>query len=194
MKIDDLLSGNEQFRTVQFEKHIDVYHELAKGQKPEVLWIGCSDSRLQTGHITDSMPGTLFIHRNIGNIAAINDWNLSTVLEYGINHLKVKHIVICGHSDCGAIKALDKDLDDVYIPHWLNNAMDAKKRVDSKIPKPVTPAEFKERSRMIEQENVRLQIEHLKSYPLVINAIEKEDVLVHGLYYELETGLLTKIV
>jgi carbonic anhydrase len=194
MMIEDLLSGNEQFRTVQFEKYIDVYHELAKGQKPQVLWIGCSDSRLQTGHITASMPGTLFIHRNIGNIAAFNDWNLSTVLEYGIKHLKVKHIVICGHSDCGAIKALDKDLDDAYIPHWLNNAMDAKKRVDAKIPKPVTPGEFKERSRMIEQENVRLQIEHLKSYPLVINAIEKEGVLVHGLYYDLETGLLTKIV
>lgn len=194
MTIEELLSGNEQFRSVQFKKHIDVYHELAKGQKPQVLWIGCSDSRLQTGHITGSMPGTLFIHRNIGNIAAFNDWNLSTVLEYGIKHLKVKHIVICGHSDCGAIKALDKDLDDAYIPHWLNNAMDAKKRVDAKIPKPVTPVELKERSRMIEQENVRLQIEHLKSYPLVKDAIEKEGVLVHGLYYDLDTGLLTKII
>jgi carbonic anhydrase len=194
MTIEELLSGNEQFRSVQFKKHIDVYQELAKGQKPQVLWIGCSDSRLQTGHITGSMPGTLFMHRNIGNIAAFNDWNLSTVLEYGIKHLKVKHIVICGHSDCGAIKALDKDLDDAYIPNWLNNAMDAKKRVDAKIPKPVTPAELKERSRMIEQENVRLQIEHLTSYPLVRDAIEKEGVLVHGLYYDLDTGLLTKII
>jgi carbonic anhydrase len=89
MTIEELLSGNEQFRTVQFKKNIDVYNELAKGQKPQVLWIGCSDSRLQTGHITDSEPGTLFIHRNIGNMAPNNDWNLSTVLEYGIKHLKV---------------------------------------------------------------------------------------------------------
>jgi carbonic anhydrase len=194
MTIEELLSGNEQFRSVQFKKNIGVYNELAKGQKPQVLWIGCSDSRLQTGHITDSMPGTLFIHRNIGNVAALNDWNLSTVLEYGIKHLKVRHIVICGHSDCGAIKALDKDLDDAYIPHWLNNAMDAKKRVDAKIPKPNTPAELKERSRMIEQENVRLQIEHLTSYPLVRDAIDKEGIRVHGLYYDLDTGLLSKIV
>ncbi len=194
MTIEELLSGNEQFRSVQFKNNVSVYNELAKGQKPEVLWIGCSDSRLQTGHITDSMPGTLFIHRNIGNVAALNDWNLSTVLEYGIKHLKVKHIVICGHSDCGAIKALDKDLDDAYIPHWLNNAMDAKSRVDAKIPKPGTPEEFKERSRMIEQENVRLQIEHLKSYPLVRDAIDKKGIQVHGLYYDLETGMLTKIV
>ncbi len=194
MTIEDLLSGNEQFRSVQFKKNISVYNELARGQKPEVLWIGCSDSRLQTGHITDSMPGTLFIHRNIGNMAALNDWNLSTVLEYGIKHLKVKHIVICGHSDCGAIKALDKDLDDAYIPNWLNNAMDAKKRVDAKIPKPGTPAEQKERSTMIEQENVRLQIEHLKTYPLVRDAIHSKSIQVHGLYYDLDTGLLTKIV
>jgi carbonic anhydrase len=194
MTIEELLSGNEQFRSVQFKKNISVYNELARGQKPEILWIGCSDSRLQTGHITDSMPGTLFIHRNIGNMAALNDWNLSTVLEYGIKHLKVKHIVICGHSDCGAIKALDKDLDDAYIPNWLNNAMDAKKRVDAKIPKPGTPAELKERSTMIEQENVRLQIEHLKTYPLVRDAIHAKSIQVHGLYYDLDTGLLTKIV
>ncbi len=194
MSIEELLLGNEQFRSVQFKKNIGVYNELAKGQKPEVLWIGCSDSRLQTGHITDSMPGTLFIHRNIGNMAALNDWNLSTVLEYGIKHLKVKHIVICGHSDCGAIKALDKDLDDAYIPNWLNNAMDAKSRVDAKIPKPGTPAELKERSTMIEQENVRLQIEHLITYPLVRDAIHTKSIQVHGLYYDLDTGLLTKIV
>jgi carbonic anhydrase len=194
MTIEELLSGNKQFRSVQFKKNISVYNELARGQKPEILWIGCSDSRLQTGHITDSMPGTLFIHRNIGNMAALNDWNLSTVLEYGIKHLKVKHIVICGHSDCGAIKALDKDLDDAYIPNWLNNAMDAKKRVDAKIPKPGTPAELKERSTMIEQENVRLQIEHLKTYPLVRDAIHAKSIQVHGLYYDLDTGLLTKIV
>jgi carbonic anhydrase len=194
MTIEELLSGNEQFRTVQFKKNINVYNELAKGQKPQVLWIGCSDSRLQTGHITDSEPGTLFIHRNIGNMAPHNDWNLSTVLEYGIKHLKVKHVVICGHSDCGAIKALDKDLDDAYIPNWLNNAMEAKKRVDAKIPKPNTASELKERSRMIEQENVRLQIEHLKTYPLVKDALSKKSIQVHGLYYDLETGMLSKIV
>jgi carbonic anhydrase len=194
MTIEELLTGNEQFRSVQFKKNISVYSDLAKGQKPQVLWIGCSDSRLQTGHITDSMPGTLFIHRNIGNMAALNDWNLSTVLEYGIKHLKVKHIVICGHSDCGAIKALDKDLDDAYIPNWLNNAREAQKRVDAKITKPSTPEEMKQRSTMIEQENVRLQIEHLITYPLVREAINKKDIQVHGLYYNLETGLLTKIV
>jgi len=193
MIIDELILGNERFRNNRFKENINVYNELAKGQQPQILWIGCSDSRIQSGHITDSMPGNLFIHRNIGNMAALNDWNLSTVLEYGIKHLKVQHIVICGHSDCGAIKALDKDLDDSYIPNWLNNAVEAKRRVDAKIPKPGSPAELKERSRLIEQENVKLQIEHLKTYPIVKDALKDKRIQIHGLYYELETGLLTKI-
>ena len=191
--IDTLLSGNIQFRKTFYKDNIGVYEELVKGQKPPVLWIGCSDSRLQTGHITNTLPGTLFMHRNIGNMAPVNDWSLATVLEYGIKHLKVQHIVICGHSDCGAIKALDKELDDAYIPNWLNNAIEAKKRVDAKIKKPSTPPEQKERSRLIEQENVRLQLEHLKTYPLVREAISKKQVQVHGLYYDLETGALTKV-
>src|SRR5512137_1529693 len=191
--IDKLLEGNKKFREGFFKEHKAHYAELAKGQNPSVLWIGCSDSRLQTGHITQTMPGTLFIQRNIGNVAPVHDWNFATVLEYAIRHLKVKDIVICGHSDCGAIKALDKELNDVYIPLWLNNAIEAKNRVDSKIKKPATPEETKQRSRMIEQENVRLQIEHLKTYPLVKTALKEKSIEVHGMYYDLETGALTKI-
>ena len=111
--IDQLLEGNKKFRETVFKQNFDHYQELAKGQSPPVLWIGCSDSRLQTGHITQMKPGHLFVQRNIGNVAPIHDWNFATVLEYAVKHLKVKDIVICGHSDCGAIKALDKELDDV---------------------------------------------------------------------------------
>jgi carbonic anhydrase len=191
--IDQLLKGNEQFRKTTFNDNIQRYTELTKGQQPPVLWIGCSDSRIQTGHITGTHAGTLFMHRNIGNMVPANDWSLATVLEYGIKHLKVQHIVICGHSDCGAIKALDKDLDDAYVPNWLNNAMEAKKRVDAKIKKPSTPQEQKQRSTIIEQENVRLQIEHLRTYPVVKKAEQEKKIEIHGLYYDLGTGALTKV-
>jgi len=192
--IDQLLAGNVKFRETYFKQNYERYSELAKGQKPSVLWIGCSDSRLQTGHITNSDPGVLFIQRNIGNVAPVHDWNFATVLEYALKHLKVSDIVICGHSDCGAVKALDKETDDNYIPLWLNNAMEARNRVDARIKKPVTPAEMKDRSRMIEQENVRLQIEHLKTYPLVKNALKEKQIQIHGLYYNLDNGELSKIV
>jgi carbonic anhydrase len=192
--IDELLSGNVKFQNTQFKQNHERYSELVKGQQPPVLWIGCSDSRIQTGHITGTQAGTLFMHRNIGNMVPANDWSLATVLEYGIKHLKVKDIVVCGHSDCGAIKALDKELEDSYVPNWLNNAIEAKKRVDAKIRKPSTPQEHKDRSRMIEQENVRLQIEHLMTYPIVKDALKEKRIGIHGLYYDLETGALSKIV
>jgi carbonic anhydrase len=191
--IDKLLLGNYQFRQTDFTPNIDYYRELASSQHPEVLWIGCSDSRLQTGHITQAKAGELFIQRNIGNIVPVHDWNFATVLEYAVVHLKVRDVVICGHSNCGAIRALDKESTDAYIPLWLNNARDAKTRVDNRISPPKTPVEADERYRMIEQENVRLQIEHLFTYPLLKKAVEEKRVEVHGLYYDLGTGELKKI-
>ena len=191
--IDELLEGNKKFREGFFKENRAHHQELTRGQSPKVLWIGCSDSRLQTGHITQTLPGTLFMHRNIGNIVPLQDWNFATVLEYAIRHLKVKDIVICGHSDCGAIKALDKESDDVYIPLWLNYAIEAKHRVDATLPAPTTPEEAKKRSRMIEKENIRLQIQHLMQYPIVKMAIKEKKVQVHGLYYDLDNGELSRI-
>jgi carbonic anhydrase len=106
--IDKLLLGNYRFRETDFTPNIDYYRELASSQHPTTLWIGCSDSRLQTGHITQARAGELFIQRNIGNIVPIHDWNFATVLEYAVVHLKVEDVVICGHSNCGAIRALER--------------------------------------------------------------------------------------
>ncbi len=191
--IDKLLLGNLRFRESDFTPNIDHYKELAGSQHPTTLWIGCSDSRLQTGHITQARAGELFIQRNIGNIVPVHDWNFATVLEYAIVHLKVPDVVICGHSNCGAIRALDQESTDAYIPLWLNNARQAKERVDAKIKAPETPLEKDERYRLIEHENVRLQIEHLNTYPLLKKAVDEKRVEVHGLYYDLGTGALTRV-
>ena len=191
--IDNLLLGNLRFREADFTPNIDYYKELAGGQHPSTLWIACSDSRLQSGHITQARAGELFIQRNIGNIVPIHDWNFATVLEYAVVHLKVNDVVICGHSNCGAIRALDQKSDDAYIPLWLNNAREAKTRVDAKISPPETVLEKEERYRLIEQENVRLQIEHLHSYPLLKKAVDENRVAVHGLYYDLGTGVLSRV-
>jgi carbonic anhydrase len=191
--IDNLLEGNKKFREKEFQHHIDCYQNLAKGQSPKVLWLGCSDSRVNPERLTGARPGILFIQRNIGNVVPLHDWNFATVLEYAINHLTITDIVICGHSDCGAIKALDKETDDNYIPLWLNNAMAAKDRVDSGANGQVTPGDNRERSKMIEHENVRLQIEHLKTYPIVKATLKEGKIAVHGLYYDLTTGTLSRV-
>ena len=191
--IDRLLLGNYKFRESDFTPNIDYYRDLASSQHPTVLWIGCSDSRLQTGHITQARAGELFIQRNIGNIVPIHDWNFTTVLEYAIVHLKVDDVVICGHSNCGANRALDKESTDSYIPLWLNNAREAKRRVISRISPPKTILEMEECYRMIEEENVRIQIEHIFTYPLLKKAVDEKKIGVHGLYYDLGTGELKKV-
>lgn len=124
--LEEIFTGNKKFQETFFKDNIAQYRELAGGEKPKVLWIGCSDARIQTGHITNAPPGTLYIHRNMGNIAPNHDWNFAAVLEYAIIHLKVEDVVICGHSECDAIRALDEDLKDAYIPLWLNEAREAK--------------------------------------------------------------------
>jgi len=191
--IERLLEGNLKFINRDFEKHLDFYKKLSQGQSPNVLWIGCSDSRVNPERLTCSKAGELFVQRNIGNVVPIHDWNFATVLEYALNHLKVKDIVVCGHSDCGAMKALSKETNDVYIPLWLNNAREAKERVDRKLPPTEDPRIAAERKRMIELENVRLQLEHLRNYPLVKSALHRGAIALHGLYYDLENGTLTVV-
>jgi len=191
--IDNLLLGNHRFRESDFTPNIDHYRDLVDAQHPKVLWLGCSDSRVNPERITESRAGEIFVQRNIGNIVPDHDWNFATVLEFAIVHLKVEEIVICGHSDCGAIKALDMVSTDAYIPLWLSNARVAKERVDAVIKKAETAEELKARQRAIEQENVKLQLEHLLTYPLVKNAVDGGKLQVHGLYYDLETGVLSRI-
>jgi len=192
--IDNLLLGNYKFRESDFTPNIDHYRDLVEAQHPKVLWLGCSDSRVNPERITGARAGEIFVQRNIGNIVSDHDWNFATVLEYAIVHLQVEEIVVCGHSDCGAIKALDHESTDSYIPLWLNNAREAQVRVD----KTISPARDRAERRKIvtgriEQENVRLQIEHLHTYPLLKKAVADGKVAVHGLYYDLETGVLSRI-
>ncbi|MCX6698656.1 MAG: carbonic anhydrase [Methanomicrobiales archaeon] len=105
----------------------------------------------------------------------------------------MKEIIICGHSDCGAMKALDKEFHDPYIPLWLNDAREAKTRVDNRIPVPVTMEKIKNRNRQIELENVRLQIEHLMTYPSIKSAVNNGRVHIQGLYYDLSTSTLSRV-
>jgi carbonic anhydrase len=191
--VDDLLLGNQEFRETVFAADPELYNGLALSQSPQVLWIGCSDSRADPERITSSLPGELFVTRNVGNIVPNTDWNLAAVVEYSVNYLQVKEIVVVGHSDCGAMKALDLDLTDPYIPLWLNDAREAKTRVDALIPEAKTPEELKVRARLIEEENVRLQIEHLMTYPTVKQAVDEGRIQVHGLYYDLATGTLSRV-
>lgn len=187
--IDSFIEGNKIFLEMDFERKKERYMQLTTSQHPTVLWIGCSDSRVNPERITHCRAGELFTHRNIGNIVPTHDWNFATVLEYAVNHLKVQDIVVCG-----ALNALDVDMSkDSYIPLWINNAREAQVRVDERLGEAKTHEEKAIRKREIEFENIRLQLEHLRLYPIVANAEEAGRIKLHGLFYNLETGELSKI-
>ena len=187
--IKTLLDGNKRFVADTFEKEKEHYTILAREQRPTVLWIGCSDSRVPVNTITQTKAGEVFVHRNVGNIVATNDWNLSAVLEFAINHLNIPDVVICGHYGCGGIEALDaEEGDDKYIPIWLNNAFKAKERVDEKIRALHIEIPKVQRMKLIVEENVRLQLEHIREYPFVRRAMNGKKLSIHGWIYDMDSG------
>lgn len=184
-----LLEGNKRFVRETFERDREFFASLAKEQKPAVLWIGCSDSRVPVNTITGAKAGDVFVHRNVANVVATNDWNLSAVLEFSINRLNIPDIVICGHYGCGGIHALEEDgADDKYVPVWLINARKAKERVEEKIDALRIELPREQRMRLIVEENVRLQLEHLREYPFVRSAVATGNLRVHGWVYDMATG------
>ena len=189
--ITTLLEGNKRFVAEHFEKEKDYYNQLQKEQRPTVLWIGCSDSRVAVNTITNTRPGEVFVHRNVANIVATNDWNLSAVLEFSINHLHIPDVVICCHYGCGGIQALDEEgCDDKYIPIWLINAYKAKERVDGKIKALHIDMPKEQRMQLIVEENVRLQLEHLQEYPFVRETMLGRKLSLHGWVYDMGNGAI----
>jgi carbonic anhydrase len=187
--IRTLLDGNRRFVADVFDKDKGYFAELTQAQNPTVLWIGCSDSRVPVNTITQTRAGEVFVHRNVANIVATNDWNLSAVLEFSITHLQIPDIVVCGHYGCGGIRALDADPGaDRYIPIWLINAQKAVTRVDRRLEAELGEVDPETRHRLIVDENVRLQLEHLQEYPMVAAALRGKRLRLHGWVYDMANG------
>jgi carbonic anhydrase len=191
--IDQLLAGNQLFVENEFSRNLDYYRTIAQAQHPQVLWIGCSDSRVPEDMITGSRPGTIFVHRNVANIVAFNDVNIAAVVEYAVAHLHIPDIVVCGHYNCGGIRALDEGVKENYIADWLLISGGAKEKVDQLArERSLSQAE---RLDMLSEENVRLQIKHLKNLSLIKNMRRKGDLpRIHGWVYAMDSGLIKVLV
>ena len=186
--IDSILAGNAKFRTDEYAPNEDYYHTIAEQQKPKVLWIGCSDSRVSEDIITGSRPGTLFVHRNIANIVASNDVNLAVILDYALLHLEIEDIVVCGHTRCGGIASLEAgNVDESYIADWLCTASEALEKAEEQAREEQLTHEQK--MEVLVRENVKLQIRHLKQIA-VVRRLRKQQAWprLHGWVYHVETG------
>jgi carbonic anhydrase len=191
--IDQLLAGNAEFVAGEFTPHEDYYRSIAARQSPKVLWIGCSDSRVSEDVITGSKPGTMFVHRNVANIVAFNDVNISSILEYGVVHLKIEDIIVCGHTRCGGIAAIEDGVHENYIADWLCIATGAKEAADRVARERKLSRE--EKLEILTAENVKLQIKHLQNLALIRNMHAKGSLpRIHGWLYRVESGTIEVLV
>ena len=191
--IDQLLEGNREFIENEFKPNEAYYQSIATRQTPKVLWIGCSDSRVSEHQMTGSRPGTMFVHRNVANIIAFNDVNISSILEYGVVHLKIEDIIVCGHTRCGGIAAIEDGVHENYIADWLCIASGAKVVADRIAAERGLSRE--EKLALLTEENVKLQIKHLRNLALIKNQHAKGNLpRIHGWLYRVETGRVEVLV
>ena len=190
-----LFHGVKEFRENDFEVHREIFKNLEKSQHPHTLFIGCSDSRVVPNLITGSLPGELFIIRNIANLVPYYKENhdtylaTSSAIEYALNVLKVTNIIICGHSNCGGCRALysDKLLEQLPLTRkWLELAAPVKQQVKEKILKEKLKA--CRRDLLTEQLNVVEQMNHLLTFPYIKDKFEKGEPTIMGWYYIIEKG------
>lgn len=186
-------AGVLKFQNDVFPGKQSLFEELSEGQSPEALFITCADSRIETGMITQTGPGDLFICRNAGNIVpphTEHTGGMTASIEYAVAVLKVPHIVICGHSGCGAMAGAMNPEGLESLPHvkrWLGFSKAAVSIADE-LGQDMNDDE--KMSLLIEQ-NVLLQLQHLRTHPSVAAALAKDEVQLHGWVYDIKTGGMT---
>lgn len=185
---EKLLLENKAWAQEKLADDQEYFHRLADLQTPEFLWIGCSDSRVPANEITGTTPGEIFVHRNVANMVVHTDLNLLTVLDYAVHHLKVKHIIVCGHYGCGGVKASMTKHNFGIINKWLRNIKDVYRIHQQEID--VLSSEQARLDRMVEL-NVIEQVMNLAKTSIVQKAWkESHTPHLHGWVYGLDDGLI----
>ncbi|NOT50286.1 MAG: carbonate dehydratase [Chitinophagaceae bacterium] len=182
-----LIHGNKLFSEAKKFRDPHYFERLAQGQTPDYLWIGCSDSRVPANEITNTESGEIFVHRNIANLVVHTDTNLLSVLEYAVKYLKVKHIIVCGHYNCGGVKASMTNNFHGFVDNWLRNIKDVyynyKKELDA-------IKDIGKRADRLSELNVVEQVRNLAKTAIVQSAWAERELHLHGWIYGLNDGLI----
>lgn len=187
MHIEQVFANNEKWIQEKLAANKDYFNELAKGQAPEFLYIGCSDSRVTAEDIMGVQPGEVFVHRNIANLVNSVDLNVMSVLNYAVRHLKVNHIVVCGHYYCGGVKAAMQPSDLGILNPWLRNIRDVYRLHKEELN--AISNEDERYNRLIEL-NVQEQCINLIKTAAVQQAHKERGLLVHGWVFDIRSGRL----
>ncbi|MDF2431564.1 MAG: carbonic anhydrase [Mucilaginibacter sp.] len=184
----NLLRGNREWVQTKISADSDYFTNLAKGQNPEVLWIGCSDSRVPANEVTNTNPGEVFVHRNIANVCVHSDMNMLSVLDYAVNVLKVKHVIVAGHYGCGGVAAALSKKQFGLIDNWLRHIKDVYRLHSHELDRITDDGQ--RLNRLVEL-NVMEQVYNLCKSTIVQNAWkERADLQIHGWVVDLNTGLV----
>jgi carbonic anhydrase len=188
MELNDLLAKNRRWSDSVKEKEPDFFTELAKQQSPEFLWIGCSDSRVAANTIVGLRPGEIFVHRNIANIVTHTDMNCLSVIQFAVEVLEVKHIIVTGHYGCGGVLAAMEDTRHGLIDNWLRHIQDtASVYEDFLNGLPDAKARF---DKLCELNVIEQVINVSETTPLQDAWQRGQQVSIHGLIYGLSDGIL----
>ncbi|SEP45540.1 carbonic anhydrase [Mucilaginibacter sp. OK283] len=186
-----LIRGNAEWVDKKLKEDSNFFTNLAKGQHPQVLWIGCSDSRVPANEVTGTKAGEVFVHRNIANVCVHSDMNMLSVLDYAVNVLKVKHVIVAGHYGCGGVAAAMSNKQFGLIDNWLRHIKDVYRLHSHELDR-ITD-ETQKQNRLVEL-NVSEQVYNLCKTSIIQNAwMERHDLEVHGWVIDLGTGLVKDI-
>ena len=186
-KIEKIFANNKAWVAEKLSANPNYFENLGKGQSPEFLYIGCSDSRVTAEDLMGVQPGEVFIHRNIANMVISIDLNVMSVLNYAVRHLKVNHIIVCGHYACGGVKAAMQSADMGILNPWLRNIRDVY-RLHKEELNAITDEE-KKYDKLIEL-NVQEQCVNLIKTAAVQQAHKERGLMVHGWVFDIHTGRL----
>lgn len=178
---------NRKWAAAVNERDPDFFSNLAAQQKPEYLWIGCSDSRVPANQIVDVPPGEIFVHRNIANVVVHSDLNCLSVIQFAVEVLKVKHIIVCGHYGCGGVMASLENHDHGLMDNWLGHIRDVGRMHADKL----EGLGEKEKTDVLCELNVIEQVHNVRSASVVQKAWSRgQELFIHGWIYNIENGLL----
>lgn len=191
-KIRKLLLENKAWAQSKVDIDEHYFRNMAQEQNPEYFWIGCSDSRVPASEITNSSPGDIFVHRNIANLVVSTDLNFLSVLSFAVEQLKVPHVIVCGHYNCGGVKAALSHNNLGLINHWIRNIKDTYFTHKVEIEK--LPSSKDQVNRLVEL-NVMAQVKNLSHTSIIQEAWQKQQPLhIHGWVYDLNTGKLNELI
>jgi carbonic anhydrase len=186
-----IIDNNRKWVESVIEKDPNYFTDLAKGQKPPLLWIGCSDSRVPANEIIGAKPGEVFVHRNIANMVIHTDMNMLSVLDYSVNVLKVKHVIVCGHYGCGGVKAAMGNDSIGIIDNWIRHIKDIYRRHKNYLDSILNE---EHRFNSFVELNVKEQVTDLAKTSIVQAAWRAgQELTLHGWVYGLNSGYITDL-